>query len=193
MCKVVYLTSKRFDFQAGDFKMELAHELRKRDVEVVTAHGFDWLNSLRRHRTYGVALAFDFYRDNGTGCGLVLSKKCGCISRNFAYRLTDVYDSVTPDMQWRELSFVSSYNKEWYRFFNKVSATTKAIFYLCTATNPTDMNEYYTAREKVITLFADEIVRCLDSNYEINEYAKMIEQELLKKRRRISDGGMVAG
>ena len=47
MCKIVYLTSKRFDKPSSEFKKALADELRKRNVEVVTDYSYDWLNHFR--------------------------------------------------------------------------------------------------------------------------------------------------
>lgn len=67
MCKIVYLTSKRFDKPANEFKKALAKELRKRNVEVVVDSSYDMFNFFRKHKTYGIALAFDFYRDGKQG------------------------------------------------------------------------------------------------------------------------------
>ena len=102
MCKIVYLTSKRFDKPSSEFKKALADELRKRNVEVVTDYSYDWLNYFRKHKTYGIAIAFDFYRDGKEGCGLTLNKNCSYISRDFAYNLSNVYDLLTPSLHWRD-------------------------------------------------------------------------------------------
>lgn len=69
MCKIVYLTSKRFDKPANEFKKTLAKELRKRNVEVVVDSSYDIFNFFRKHKTYGIALAFDFYRDGQQEAG----------------------------------------------------------------------------------------------------------------------------
>ena len=87
MCKVVYLTSKRFDSPARKFVRALTDELQKRNVEVVHKYEFSIFSIFRRHRTYGIALAFDFYNDGKSGCGLVLNKRCTIIGRDFAYTL----------------------------------------------------------------------------------------------------------
>lgn len=182
MCKIVYLTAKRFDKQANDFKRALAKELNKRSIEVVTDYSYDLFNYFRKHRTYGIALAFDFYRDGKEGCGLTLNKNCSCISRYFAYNLSNVYDVLTPSLHWRDFRFVDSYNREWYKFFNKISSNTKAIFYLCTLNNSSDWNNYSIAMEDIVKLFADEITRCLRSNYDTNDYKKRVNLAKAKLR-----------
>lgn len=180
MCKIVYLTSKRFDKPAKDFKVALANELRSRNVEVVVDNSYDFFNYFRKHKTFGIALAFDFYRDGKQGAGLTLNKNCSYIGRDFAYNLSNDYDVLTPMIRWRDFKFVDSYDKEWYRFFNKVSSSTKAIFYLCTYDNPSDWNNYSIAFEKIIKLFADEIVRCLRSNYNTDDYRKRVKLAKLR-------------
>lgn len=180
MCKIVYLTSKRFDRASNEFKNLLAAELRRRNVYVVTDYAYDIFNHFRKYKTYGIALAFDFYRDGQSGCGLTLNKNCSYISRDFAYNLSNIYDLQTPTLHWRDFRFVDSYDKEWFRFFNKVSASTKAIFYLCTANNPMDWNNYSIAVEKIVPIFADEIIRCLRSNYDTDDYRKRVKLAKLK-------------
>ena len=106
MCKVVYLTSKRFDKPSKIFKEALADELRSRKVEVVIDYAYDLFNRFRRHKTYGIALAFDFYRDNKQGCGLTLNKNCSFIGRDFAYNLSNNLDVLTPTIRWRDFKFV---------------------------------------------------------------------------------------
>lgn len=179
MCKVVYLTAKRFDKPANEFKNLLAEELRKRKVEVETGYAFDIFNYFRKHKTYGIAIAIDFFRDNGTGSGLKLNKRCSSIARDFAYNLSDSLDVLTPTIPWRELEYVDSYDADWYKFYNKVSSTTKVILYLCTITNANDYDSFLTVRDKVISSFVDEIIRCLRSNYNWELYIK--RKRLLKK------------
>lgn len=183
MCKIVYLTSKRFDKPSDEFKKALASELRKRNVEVVTDYAYDFFNHFRKHKTYGIAIAFDFYRDGREGCGLTLNKNCSYISRDFAYNLSNVYDLLTPSLHWRDFQFVDSCDKQWYRFFNKISSSTKAIFYLCTLNNPSDWDNYSIAMEDIVKLFADEIVRCLRSNYDTTDYRKRVKMAKLKIRK----------
>ena len=180
MCKIVYLTSKRFDKPANQFKQALAKELRKRNVEVVVDSSYDVFNFLRKHKTYGIALAFDFYRDGKKGAGLTLNKNCSYIGRDFAYNLSNAYDVITPLTKWRDFQFVDSHDKEWFKFFNKVSSSTKAIFYLCTYTNDSDREEFYVVYEKIIQLFVDEIVRCLRSDYDTEDYRKRVKLAKLK-------------
>lgn len=175
MCKIVYLTSKRFDKPSRIFKEALAEELRNRKVEVVVDSSYDVFNFWRKHETYGIALAFDFYRDGKRGCGLTLNKNCSFIGRDFAYNLSNDLDILTPDIAWRDFKFVTSDDKEWFKFFNKVSASTKAIFYLCTLNNPCDWENYSIAFKEIIKLFADEIVRCLRSNYNTEDYRKRVK------------------
>ena len=180
MCKIVYLTSRRFDEPSRTFKKALADELRKRKVEVVVDSAYDYLKYFRKHKTYGIALAFDFYRDGKAGCGLTLNKNCSSIGRDFAYNLSNDLDILTPRIHWRDFKFVDSEDKEWYKFFNKVSSTTKAIFYLCTYNNPSDWNNYSIAFENIIKLFADEIVRCLRSDYNTETYRKKVKGAKLR-------------
>ena len=180
MCKIVYLTSRRFDEPANKFKKALASELRNRKIEVVVDSAYDVFNFWRKHRTYGIALAFDFYRDGKVGCGLTLNKNCSFIGRDFAYNLSNDLDVLTPTIHWRDFQFVTSDDKEWFRFFNKVSSSTKAIFYLCTYNNPCDWDAYSIAFDKIIKLFADEIVRCLRSDYNADDYRKRVKMAKIK-------------
>ena len=183
MCKIVYLTSKRFDGSAKKFKDALADELIRRNVQVVTDYSYDTLNCFRKHKTYGIALAFDFYKDGKSGCGLTLNKNCTYISRDFAYNLSNDFDLLTPNIHWRDFQFVDSYDKQWYKFFNKISASTKAIFYLCTRNNIVDYDNYSVMFSEIIKLFADEIVRCLRSNYNTEDYRKRVKLAKLKINR----------
>ena len=183
MCKIVYLTAKTFDTPAKQFRNALAGELEKRGIEVVT----DTTNPIKRffsgHNTYGIAIAIDFFRDNGRGCGLTLNKHCSFISRDFAYSLSNNLDILTPTIRWRDFKFVDSWDREWYKFFNKVSSSTKAIFYLCTLTNPEDVDEYSLAFDSLVKAFADEIVRCLRSDYDCKVYARNVRAARLKVRK----------
>lgn len=183
MCKIVYLTAKRFTRQANKFKRDLATELRSRNVEVVTDYAYDVFNRFRSHKTYGIALAFDFYRDGGTGCGLTLNKNCSYISRDLAYNLSNTYDLLTPSLHWRDFRFVESEDKEWFSFFNRISASTKAVFYLCTLNNPVDYNNYCVAEKNAVRIFADEIVRCLRSDYDTGDYRKRVKAARLSLNR----------
>lgn len=180
MCKTVYLTAKRFDHPANVFKRALANELRKRGVEVVTDYSQDYLNLFRKRKTYGIALAFDFYRDEKQGCGLTLNKNSTCINREFAYTLSNVYDILTPSLRWRDFQFVDTEDKEWHKFFNKISSSAKALFYLCTYTNSNDYENYSIAFDKIVLLFADEIVRCLCSNYNIVDYRNRVKHAKIR-------------
>lgn len=180
MCKTVYLTSKRFDKPANEFKQALIFELKNRKIEVFSDSTYDVFNFWRKHKTYGIALGFDFYRDGKTGCGLTLNKNCSILGRDFAYNLSNNLDVLTPSLHWRDLRFVTSDNKEWFRCFNKVSSSTKAIFYLCTYNNPCDWDAYSIAFDKIIKLFADEIVRCLRSDDNLYDYHKRVKIAKIK-------------
>lgn len=175
MNKIVYLTYKRFDFISKDFVKSLATELRNRNVEVVTDSSFDVLNCFRRHKTYGIAIALDLYRNGEEGAGLTLNKDCSTISRDFAYNISNSYDITTPLIKWRTFEFVDSDNKDWYRFFNKISSKTKAIFHLFTFTNSKERNEFYVVYNDIVKLFVDEIVRCLRSNYDDANYRTRVK------------------
>lgn len=183
MCKIVYLTAKRFDLESNHFKKALAEELTSRKVEVVTGYSYDCFNFLKKHRTYGMALAFDFYTGGGEGSGLTLNKNCSYISRDFAYNVSNGLDILTPTVRWRDFNFVDSHDKEWCRFFNKVSSETKAIFYLCTRDNPSDWEGYSIAFEGIVKLFADEIIRCIRSDYDADDYRKRVKLAKMKLRK----------
>lgn len=185
MCKIVYLTCGRFDNEARDFRNDLARELRARNVEVVTGSSYDFFNFWRRHKTYGISLAFDFYKDGKNGAGLTLNKNCSYIARDFAYNLCNGIDTLVPDIIWRNFQFVDSYDKQWFRAFNKISSITKAIFYLCTKNNPAEWDVYSASYKKMIKVFADEIVRCLRSNYNSENYRKRVMAAQLKLQRNV--------
>ena len=172
MCKIVYLTTKMFDKPAKSFRNSLADELRKRGVEVVTDTDNPFKKFFASHKTYGMAIAIDFFKDNGSGCGLTLNKHCSAISREFAYSVSNNLDTLLPNMRWRDFKFVDSWDKQWRDFFYKVSSETKAIFYLCTYTNTEDLDGFLLAHDKLVRVFADEIVRCLRSNYDYKVYAR---------------------
>jgi len=193
MCKVVYLTSRCFDWRSKQFKNLLADELRSRGVEVVTDTTC-WLKMLfRRHKTYGIAIAFDFFREGTDGCGLTLNKQCSYLSRDFAYALSNNLDLLTPRIRWREFKFVDSYDKDWYKFFNKVSSATKAIFYLCTSTNPIEYDVFSVTQPQIVKGFADEIVRCLRSNYDYLSYQKSLRIARTKYNTRNKKEGLKNG
>lgn len=180
MCKIVYLTCNRFNKEARYFCNELASELRKRNISVVKGYYYDALNFWRRHKTYGISLSFDFYQDGKSGAGLTLNKNCSYISRDFAYNLCNELDKLTPHIAWRDFKFVSSNDKEWYRSFNKISSTTKAIFYVCTQNNEVEWDLFTAFKNHIIRVFVDEIVRCLRSNYDSDNYRKRVAAAQLK-------------
>lgn len=182
MCKIVYLTVKRFDKQSKEFRCSLANELRRKGVEVVEAYNQDIFNRFRKHKTYGVALAFEFYKDGGSGRGLTLRKDSSYINREFAYNLSNNLDFIQPNIRWRELTFLESNDKPWYNAFNKVSSETKAIFNLCTSNNPTDLEKYFVSFNETIRKFSDEIIRCLRSEYDVENYRKRVK---VAKRKQI--------
>lgn len=188
MCKIVYLTSRCFDKAARQFRNALADELRNRKIEVVEQSSCRLKQYFMEHHTYGIAIAIDFFNDGKGGCGLTLNERCSCISRDFAYNLSNVLDLLTPSIRWRNFKFVDSENEEWYRFFNKVSASTKAILYLCTKNNDSDWDNYQSAFDKLIKSFADEIVRCLRSNYDYVKYQQSSKLAKLRARKRGCDG-----
>lgn len=175
MCKIVYLTSRRFDSYSREFKEALAEELKSRNIEVVVKYANDFLNFRRKHKTYGIAIAFDFYRDKKKGSGITLNENCSLIGRDFAYNLSSNLDKFSPQLFWREFKFVKSDDKEWYRFFNKISSTTKAIFYLTTINNLCELENYKINFDDFIKIFADEIVRCLRSDYDREKYYKRVK------------------
>jgi len=183
MCKTVYLTSRRFDVPSKKFKEALAVELRNRNIEVVVGYSHDLFNSFSKHNTYGIALAFDFYRDEKTGSGLVLNKNCSLIGKDFAYNISKKMDALMPYVSWREFNFVSSDDKQWFKFFNKVSASVKGIFYLCTLNNSNDWESYSIAFDEIVKMFSDEIVRCLRSDYDADNYRKRVKLAEIKNNK----------
>lgn len=180
MCDVVYLTVHRGDKPARQFCRSLALSLRQRKIKVVEEYSYDIFNFWKRHRTFGIALAFDFYRDDKRGSGLTLNKNCSAIGRDFAYELCNAIDRISPEIIWRDFQFVDSDNSEWYRFFNKVSSNTKSIFHLCNCTIEADWDVYSTHFERLISVFTDEIVRCLRSKYDPDDYRKRVRVVKLK-------------
>ena len=188
MCKVVYLTSRCFDRESRQFRDSLADELRARKIEVVEKSTCRIKQFFMEHKTYGIAIAIDFFKDKGNGCGLTLNKRCSFISRDFAYNLSDSLDLLTPSIRWRDFKFVDSDDPEWFRFFNKVSASTKAILYLCTKNNESDWESYQLAFDKLVKSFSDEIVRCLRSNYDYVKYQQSSKLAKLRARKRGING-----
>jgi hypothetical protein len=174
MCKIVYLTSRRFDTESKLFIDKLKNELEYRNVEVVFDYSYDFLNLFKKHKTYGISIGFDFYKDIESGRGIILNKFSSNISRAFAYGLSSNIDKVLPS-KWREFEFVKSDNKTWYKFFNKISAEAKIIFYFGSKNNTEEFEEFLTSSEKFVKVFADEIVRCLRSDYNYLDYQKRID------------------
>lgn len=183
MCEIVYLTCNRFNKEAIKFCNDLASDLKKRNIEVVRGYFYDIFNCCRRHKTYGISLAFDFYQHGKSGAGLTLNKNCSYIARDFAYNLCNNLDKLNPNIVWREFKFVSSSDRDWYKSFNRVSSTTKAILYLCTQNNEAEWDSFTSSRDKIIRVFVDEIVRCLRSNYDSENYRKRVAAAQLKLRK----------
>lgn len=184
MCQIVYLTSRCFDSPSREFKNALARELRRRKIEVITDTTCWFKRLFRKHKTYGIAIAVDFFMDGKTGCGLTLNRRCSYISRDFAYNISNTVDILTPRIKWRDFRFVDSDNPTWRNFFDKVSSETKAIFYLCTYNNDLDYDCFSSAFDKIVKAFADEIVRCLRSNYDYNDYQKRVRLAKLKTNKK---------
>ena len=183
MCKIVYLTSRCFDTPSSEFKTALKAELEKRKIEVVTDTTCAIKRFFRKHKTYGIAIAIDFFRDGKNGCGLTLNRRCSPISRDFAYNISNAVDILTPRIKWRDFAFTDSDSKEWKRFFYNVSSATKAIFYLCTYNNEAEYDSFCEQFDKIVIAFADEIVRCLRSDYDYEDYQKRVRLARLKTKR----------
>lgn len=183
MCQVVYLTSRCLDKPSKEFKEALAVELRNRRVQVVTDTTCTLKRWFRKHKTYGIAIAIDFFRDGKHGCSLTLNRRCSYISRDFAYNLSNSFDVLTPRIKWRDFRFVESDDAEWKMYFDKISSETKAIFYLCTYNNDVEYDSFCSVFDKVVKSFADEIIRCLRSNYDYNDYQKRVRLAKLKTKR----------
>lgn len=182
MCQIVYLTSRCFDAPSREFKQALAEELEKRKVSVVTDTTCGIKRFFRSHHTYGMAIAIDFFRDGNSGCGLTLNQQCSFISRDFAYSISNMLDKLTPRIRWRDFKFVDSNDKTWKMFFDKINSTTKAIFYLCTYNNAVEYDAFMAKFDLIVKAFADEIIRCLRSNYDVEDYQKRVRMAKLKLR-----------
>ena len=180
MCNIVYLTVNRGDGAAREFSAALASALRARQIEVVEEYSYDLLNFWKRHRTYGIAIAFDFYRDAQRGSGLTLNKNCSTIGREFAYELCNDIDRAMPDVVWRDFQFVKSDDRTWFRFFNQVSSNVKSIFHLCNKNIESDWETYNVHIPELVKIFTDEIVRCLRSRYNPEEYRKRVRAVKLR-------------
>lgn len=180
MCNIVYLTVNRGDGAARKFSAALASALRARQIEVVEEYSYDLLNFWKQHRTYGIAIAFDFYRDTQRGSGLTLNKNCSTIGRDFAYELCNAIDRAMPDVVWRDFQFVKSDDRTWYRFFNQVSSNVKSIFHLCNKNIESDWETYNVHIPELVKIFTDEIVRCLRSRYNPEEYRKRVRAVKLR-------------
>lgn len=180
MCNIVYLTVNRGDGAARKFSAALASALRARQIEVVEEYSYDLLNFWKRHRTYGIAIAFDFYRDAQRGSGLTLNKNCSTIGRDFAYELCNAIDRAMPDVVWRDFQFVKSDDRTWFRFFNQVSSNVKSIFHLCNKNIESDWETYNVHIPELVKIFTDEIVRCLRSRYNPEEYRKRVRAVKLR-------------
>lgn len=184
MCKSVCLIHRRFDRESREFCEAVRNELQRRNVPVTIDRAFDVFNFFKRHRTYGVAIGIDFYRDQYSGSGLTLNRVCSRLGREVVCNLSNAIDSVMPEVAWRRFDIVDSYHREWWRFYNHVSARVKAIFYLCTKTNAIDLDVYRTHRDEVVVLFADEIIRCLRSDFDYNNYIQRVRMNNNKRNGR---------
>lgn len=191
MCKIVHLTSKRFDIAAKHFKSLLKEELEQKGVVVVLDNSYDIFNAFKKHNTYGISIAIDFYKDDGDGKGIIINKHCSNISKAFSYNLSNILDETLPTIKWRGISFVKSDDKIWYNFFNKVSSETKVILKLCTKTNKQNYFDYNSSVDKIVELFSEEIVRCLRSDYNYITYQKRVE--LSRKKKNLIKYGVVKG
>lgn len=180
MCNVVYLTVHRGDRAARTFSAALASALRARRIEVVEEYSFDFFNFWKRHCTYGIALAFDFYSDGQRGSGLTLNRNCSPIGRDFAYELCNAIDRAMPTVIWRDFQFVKSDDRQWFRYFNRVSSNIKSIFHLCNKRIEQDWDVYNVHFEQLVQVFTDEIVRCLRSRYDPEEYRKRVRAVKLR-------------
>ncbi len=191
MCKIVHLTSERFDIGANRFKHLLKEELKQRGIEVVLDYSYDIFNVFKKHNTYGISIAIDFYKDNSEGKGIIINKQCSEISKAFSYNLSNILDETLPTIKWRGISFVKSDDKIWYNFFNRVSSETKVILKLCTKTKKQEYFDYNSSVDKIVELFSEEIVRCLRSDYNYITYQKMVE--LSRKKKNLVKYGVVKG
>lgn len=184
MCKIVYLTSKSFDTPSTRFRNLLKDELKERGVEVVT----DTTLSIKRwifpRRIYGIAIAIDFTRDETCGSSLTLNKYCPNLVRDFAYSISNSMDKVMPSVRWRDFKFVDSDDAEWKKYFRNINAYVKALFYLCNCKKELEYDIFSEAEVKIVRAFADEIVRCLRSNYNYEDYKKRVKMQKLKRQRR---------
>ena len=174
MCNTVYITHRRFNRQAADFSIKLAEELRRRKIEVEIGFANDIFNFLSRpHKTYGIAIAIDFFKEGEASRGITINKRSSLLTKHFIYTLSTFLDSVTPILKWRELNFVSSDDCIWFKFFNKISSEVKFIYHPCVYKN-SYCEEYLISFEKTIHAISDEVIRCLRSDCDYDDYRKRV-------------------
>lgn len=180
MSNSVYLTSRLLNDAALIFRKELAKQLMVRDIEVIEDVSFPLKGIFRRRKNCGIAIAIDFFNDGEGGSGIKLNKGCTAISRDFAYTISNELDKIAPQLRWRDFEFISSTDAEWQNYFRNVGSEVKVIFYLCTINNEDDYDIFSMHFNEMVKIFADEIVRCIRSNYKSLVYQKKLRTKLRK-------------
>lgn len=180
MNKSVYLTTKIFNDSAIFFRQALKKELTTRKIEVIEDNAFFFKRYLRSKQNCSIAIAIDFFNDGEGGSGIKLNKGCTAISRDFAYTISNELDKIAPQLRWRDFEFISSIDSEWQNYFRNVGSEVKVIFYLCTINNEDDYDIFSMHFNEMVKIFADEIVRCIRSNYKSLVYQKKLRTKLRK-------------
>lgn len=180
MSNSVYLTSRLFNDTAMMFRRALAKELSSRNIKVIEDNSFPLKRIFRSRKNCGIAIAIDFFDDGKEGSGIKLNKGCTTISRDFAYTISNELDKIAPQLRWRDFEFISAIDKNWRNYFHNVGGEVKVIFYLCTINNEEDFDIFSTHFNDMVKVFADEIVRCIRSNYKSLVYQKKLRTKLRK-------------
>ena len=92
-------------------------------------------------------------------------------------------DDFTPTIRWRGFNFVSSYDRNWFKFFNGVSADSKLIFYLCTLTNRNEVECFDNEHKNIEQAFASEIVRYIRNASDAERYVRQSQIARVNMRR----------
>lgn len=179
----ILLIRRSFDFRSKRFIRELTQMLSEYDVTVLSQTTNFISCHFRHHRTYDLAIGIDFFRDFNDGAAVTINSRASKMSLQFAYSLSSALDDFTPLIRWRGFNFVSSYDRQWYKFFNGVSADSKLIFYLCTLTNRNEAECFENEHQNIERAFASEIVRYLRNANDAERYVKQSQIARVSMRR----------
>lgn len=179
----ILLIRRSFDFRSKRFIKELIDMLKSYNIQVATQTTNFISCHFRKHHTYNLAIGIDFFRDFNDGAAVTVNSRASKLSLQFAYSLSSALDDFTPTIRWRGFSFVSSYDRNWFKFFNGVSADSKLIFYLCTLTNRNEVECFENERKNIEQAFASEIVRYIRNASDVERYVRQSQIARVNMRR----------